>query len=223
VSAPPSGEEKRRAFEAQRDMEDTAFTPTLRALIRNAPSVIAAAFVDYDGECIDYCSTAVSAYEAKIVGAQLLVVAKMVQDAHQTLSGGAPILTHVVCSARELFVRRISEDYTLAVVTRRIPHQSETISMIETTVTALRVEGGIPRPSFETGKRPIYVDVRSSPWGFAPTALYDRGDRIEIIDVLGRWAEGAPPRERIGFLTRTERGDELVLLWDPVGERWERR
>lgn len=219
MSRPSSAGDGRPNAEAQRDMEDTSFTPTLRALIRNVPAVIAAAFVDYDGECIDYCSTAVSAYEAKIVGAQLLVVAKMVQDAHQTLAGGAPILTHVVCSARELFVRRVSEDYTLAVVTKRMLHQSETISMIETTVAALRVEGGIPRPAFETGKRRIFVDVRSSPWGFAPTALFDRGDRIEIVDVLGRWAEG----DRVGFLTRTERGDELVLLYDPNAQRWERR
>lgn len=208
--------------EAARDMDDTAFTPTLRALIRNVPAVIATAFVDYDGECVDYCSTAVSAFEAKVVGAHLLVLAKLVQESLGS-AGGAPILTHVVCSARELFVRRVSSDYTLVVVTRRIPHQSETVSMIETTVAALRVEAQIPRPDFETGKRIIFVDVRSSPWGFAPTALYDRGDRIEIVDVLGRWTEGAAPKERVGFLTRTERGDELVLLCDPATGRWERR
>jgi predicted regulator of Ras-like GTPase activity (Roadblock/LC7/MglB family) len=209
--------------EAKRDMEDTSFTPTLRALIRNVPAVIATAFVDYDGECIDYCSTAVSAYETKVVGAHLLVLAKMVQDSLETLSGGIPVLTHVVCSQRELFVRRVSLDYTLVVVTRRIPHQSETISMIETTVAALRVEGQIERPTFETSRRAIFVDVRSSPWGFAPTVLYDRGDRIEIVDVLGRWSEGSAPNERVGFLTRTERGDELVLLCDPVSGKWERR
>ncbi len=207
--------------EAARDMEDTAFTPMLRALIRNVPSVVAVAFVDYDGECIDYCSTAISAYEAKVVGAHLLVVAKLVAAAHPT--GGAPILTHVVCTQRELFVRRVSDDYTLVVVSKRVPHQAETIAMIETTVAALRVEGGIDRPDFESHRRAIFVDVRSSPWGFAPTALYDRGDRLEIVDVLGRWTEGLPPRERIGFLTRTERGDELVLLCDPLTSKWERR
>jgi hypothetical protein len=53
--------------------------------------------------------------------------------------------------------------------------------------------------------------------------LYDRGDRIEIADVLGRWSEGSAPNERVGFLTRTERGDELVLLCDPVSGKWERR
>jgi len=211
----------RAAKEATRDMEDTAFTPMLRALIRNVPSVIAVAFVDYDGECIDYCSTAISTYEAKVVGAHLLVVGMLVTQAHQT--GGAPILTHVVCKAREFFIRRVSDDYTLVVVTKRVAHQGETVAMIETTVSALRVEGEIDRPNFENERPTIFVDVRSSPWGFAPTVLYDRGDRLEIVDVLGRWTEGAPPRERVGFLTRTERGDELVLLCDPLTSKWERR
>jgi hypothetical protein len=59
----------------------------------------------------DYCS-AVSAYE---VGAHLLVLAKMVQDSPET-----PLST-TWSAASVLFVRRVSLDYTLVVVARRIP------------------------------------------------------------------------------------------------------
>lgn len=208
--------------EAPRDLPETAFTPMLRALIRGAPTVLAAAFVDEEGECVDYCSTSVSAYEAKIIGAQLLVVVKIIHAAlGQT--GGVPILTHVVASQRDLFVRRISEDYTLVAVAKRTVHQGETIAMIERTISAFRAEAGIPRPAFEGRHGHVFVDVRESPWGFAPATLYERGDRIEILDVLGRWTEGQGQGERLGFLTRSERGDELVLFCDPRTGRWERR
>jgi hypothetical protein len=210
------------AKEAPRDLPETAFTPMLRALIRGAPTVLAAAFVDDEGECVDYCSTSVSAYEAKVIGAQLLVVVKLIQ-AGLGRAGGVPILTHVAASQREFFVRRVSDDYSLVALTKRGVHQGETIAMIETTVAAFRAEAGIPRPRFEGAHRHVFVDVRESPWGFAPSTLYERGDRIQIVDVLGRWTEGQGQSERLGFLTRSERGDELVLFCDPRTGRWERR
>lgn len=210
------------AQEAPRDLPETAFTPMLRALIRGAPTVVAASFVDEEGECVDYCSTSISAFDAKILGAHLLVVAKLIHAGLDRTSG-VPILVHVTTRERELFVRRVSDDYTLVAITKRAAQHGETIAMIERTVAAFRVEAGIERPRFEDRHREIFVDVRESPWGFAPAVLYERGDRVEIVDVLGRWSEGTGQSERLGFLTRSERGDEIVLFCDPRTQRWERR
>ncbi len=206
--------------EAPRDLPETAFTPVLRALLRGAPAVLAAAFVDEEGECVDYCSTSVSAFETKVIGAQLLVVVKLVR-AGLGAASGEPIVVHVAASERELFARRISDDYTLVALASPSPRRGETLAMIETAIAGFRAEAGIPRPAFEASRTGTFVDVRESPWGFAPTTLYERGDRIEIRDVLGRWTEESG--RRVGFLARTDRGDEVVLFCDPETGTWERR
>ena len=64
----------RRPPEAERDQMESAFTPILRQGVeRIAPSVLALAFVDHEGECIDYVSS-LDPFEAKVCAAHALVL-----------------------------------------------------------------------------------------------------------------------------------------------------
>lgn len=207
--------------ETPRDNAETAFTAPLRALVRSAPEVLAVAFVDEEGECVDYC-TSLSPFEAKIAGAQLLVVASNVARAFDG-KAGIPNLIVVEADERCLLARRAGEGYTLALVVAASPGVTSSLFVaLEATLTALRVEAGIPRPEFERQRPRIFADVRASPWGFAPVAVYDRGQRIEVKDVLGRWTEEGGTAGRVCFLVRTESGEELVLRYDEIADLWER-
>lgn len=207
--------------EADRDNAETAFTAPLRALVRSAPEVLAVAFVDDEGECVDYC-TSLSPFEAKIAGAQLLVLVKDVTQAFEG-KAGVPNLIVVEATERCLIARRAGEGYTLAVVVAASPGITTALFVaLEATLTALRVEAGIPRPDFERQKARLFADVRTSPWGYAPEALYDRGERIEVKDVLGRWTEDGGTAGRVCFLVRVGNGEEIVLRYDEVADVWER-
>lgn len=207
--------------EAPRDNEETAFTAPLRALVRAAPEVLAVAFVDEEGECVDYC-TSLSPFEAKIAGAQLLVVSSIVASAFDG-KAGAPNLIVVDASERCLLARRAGEGYTLAAVIAADPGVTSSLFVaLEATLTALRVEAGISRPDFERQKPRLFAEVRASPWGYAPTALYERGERLEIKDVLGRWTEGTGAARRVCFLVRGAHGEEIALRYDEIADLWER-
>jgi hypothetical protein len=94
---------------------------------------------------------------------------------------------------------------------------------IEHTVTELRDESGIGVPSWEPSVDSVIVEVREAiGWPYAPAAFHDRGKRIGIADVLGRWIEGAGSAGRLCFRVRTETGEELTLVHDRAFDRWER-
>lgn len=206
--------------EAARDNAETGFTAALRSLVRAAPEVLAVAFVDEEGECVDYC-TSLSPFEAKIAGAQLLVLATQVAAAHEV--GGKPNLITIDCDERCLVARRAGEGYTLALlVTASVGVTNALLVTIEATLTALRVEAGIARPTFEHGRPRLFAEVRTSPWGYAPVVLYERGERIEVRDVLGRWMEEGGTAGRVCFVVRTDRGEEIVLRYDELTDIWER-
>src|SRR4051812_38568136 len=56
--------------EAARDQGESAFTPILRRCFQDVPRLLAAVFVDAEGECIDYVS-AIDPFEAKVAAAHM--------------------------------------------------------------------------------------------------------------------------------------------------------
>ena len=59
------------AREGARDQAESAFTEILRRLLHRMKGILAVAFVDGAGECVDYCS-ALDPFDTKVVAAQLL-------------------------------------------------------------------------------------------------------------------------------------------------------
>ncbi len=209
--------------EARRDIDESAFTSVLRSLVRVVPEALLAVFVDEEGECVDYCS-ALPPFDAKIAGAQLHVMVHEVSQVVAKLRGGKVWFVHVQGSERELLVRRVSDEYLLVLVTGPLKAEGPLRGAIDATVSALRAEGEISRPRWEPHRQPLLVDVRQARgWGYAPEVIYDRGVRIEILAVLGRFGEGEGTQRRDVFLVRTEHGEELTLAHRLDLGTWERR
>jgi hypothetical protein len=209
--------------EAHRDINESPFTAVLRALLRGVPEALLAVFVDEEGECVDYCSS-LPPFDAKIAGAQLHVMLHEISPAITRMRGGRVWFIHVQGTERELVVRRISDEYLLALVTRPLRVETPLRAANDASVAALRAEGEIPRPRWEPHRQPVVVDIRDAKgWGYAPSVIYDRGSRTEILAVLGRFGEGEGVQRRDVFLVRTEHGEELTIAHRLDDGVWERR
>jgi hypothetical protein len=209
--------------EARRDIDESPFTTVLRAVLRGVPEALLAVFVDEEGECVDYCSS-LPPFDAKIAGAQLHVMVHEIGQVVARMRGGKIWFVHVQGSEREMVVRRVSDEYLLAVITRPLRVEGPLRAAIDATVSALRAEGEIARPRWEPHRQALLVDVREARgWGYAPAVIYDRGVRTEILAVLGRFGEGDGAQKRDVFLVRTEHGEELTLAHRIEGGVWERR
>ncbi len=222
--------ESEAAIESARDMEESGFTPILRALLQSVPGTLAVVFVDGVGEAIDYCSV-LPPFDAKVIAAHMTVVSMCVRDQTFTRSG-EPWFLHIHGSERDVLVRRVADDYSLAVVTRPMGMTSILDESVERAVRELRAECSMDTPAWEPVADRVRVEIRLSTvgWAYAPKAYWQRGLRIVVDDVLGRWVDVEPPakpgegdREQICFLVRTARGHELTLVHWVQEDAWEVR
>lgn len=215
--------ERSWAREYARDQGESAFTDILRRLLYRTTGLLAVAFVDGEGECVDYCS-ALDPYEAKVAGAQLLVTMAEASARMAGLGVGTTYDLTVHGSARDMVVRRISDEYLLVVVTKPRALTKRLTGGIEHAVIELRREAGIDAPAWEPVLDSVRVEVRSAVgWPYAPAAFFgDDGARRGIADVLGRWMEGSGVQSRVCFRVRTDEGEELTLVHDRAHDRWER-
>jgi hypothetical protein len=207
--------------ETPRDMEETGFTPILRRLVASAPELQAAVFVDEEGECVDY-TTRMGLFDAKIAGAQLHVLTHTIVEAGRRFLGD-PHAYHVVADVREILVRRVSDEYTLVLVSDPPAPLGALTNLVEGAVRELRIEGGIAPPVWEPHRETLKVDVRASAgWGYAPTAFSERGHRHELVAVVGRWIDHED-QGAVCFMVRTSSGEETVLVHKAREGRWLRR
>lgn len=218
-------------IESPRDLDESSFTPILRAVMHAVPGALAVVFVDREGECIDYCSV-LPPFDAKVIAAHMLIVTSEVREAAGARAG-EPWAMHVHASERDIVVRRITDDYLLVVVTRPIGVSSLVTETMEVAVRQLRRESGEAAPRWEPPPdERVRVEVRVSPtgWAYAPSAFCHLGERTIVTDVLGRWVEHEqralpedPPIELVCFMVRTEHGQELTLVHRIDEDTWEKR
>ena len=212
--------------EVERDLDQSAFTPILRRLLRITPAVLGAAFVDFDGECVDYCS-AVDPFDTKVAGAQMQMVSTDIGPRFVGLGWGHPQLLHLVADKHELLVARVSAEYSLVVVVTAGAVVRAVMDGLERAVRELRVEACLA-PVYTATDDPdaVEVSVRAAKgWDYAPAAYVHRGVRTEIAAVLGRWLEGGAVTggDLVCFRVRSKSGQELTLAHDPEGNRWSMR
>jgi hypothetical protein len=214
-----------RPPEAPRDQDESGFTPILRSLWADHPGVLAVAFVDQMGECVDYCSS-LSPFDAKVAGATLLIVLEEIAPRCHQAGAGIPKLLHLVTERTEFVARRVTDEYLLVVLVRPARVVRKLVDAIEAAVVRLRQEAGAPVPSWDVVEVGLRVEVRvARGWPYAPSAFVEAGARVEVQAVLGRWVEGAEATggELVCFRIQTAAGEELTLAHDLVSDRWLRR
>jgi hypothetical protein len=214
-----------RPPEAKRDLFETAFTPILRRMWEALPSVLAAVFVDLEGECIDYVSS-LDPFEAKVGGAHAFVLVDAIRATHRKLGLAEPVVLSMTGSSRELWARRVNEDYVLVLVLVPGSDHAQVRAMLARASREFRDEVGAAPAAWEPADGSLEVIVRAAVgWPYAPAEYIERGTRVLIGDVLGRWTE---PGEGGGadcvcFRVRTHDGHELTLVHDPIADGWSLR
>jgi hypothetical protein len=213
----------RRPPEAKRDQMESAFTPILRRAWSASAAVLSLAFVDPEGECIDYVSS-LDPFEAKVCAAHALVLVEGLRAARAKLGLSDPALLSIAGSRRELWAWRASAEYLLVAVLVPGADHSQIRGVLASASREFREEVGVPAPGWEPAGGAIEVLVRPAVgWPYAPQSFHRAGKRIVVTDVLGRWLEGTDDDEIICFRVRTEEGQELTLVHDPNGEGWRLR
>jgi hypothetical protein len=209
--------------EALRDQLETTFTPMLRRAYEATPSALAFAFVDQQGECIDYVS-GMDPFEAKVCAAHAFVLIDALVGRQARLRMLHPYALEISTDSRSLWARWMCADYVaVAVVTLEADR-----AKLEATLTELsrefRGEAGIEAPSWDAAVG-IEVQVRSAVgWAYAPVAFNEGGSTVAVTDVLGRWTEpGEAGEEVVCFRVRTQDGQELTLVHAPDVDGWQVR
>lgn len=210
--------------EHPRDQEESEFTAKLRELLEADAAVVAAAFVDHEGECVDYCSS-VDPYECKVLAAHMQVVIGQVGRSLAKLHMGELAEIHLHASAREIVARRVDAEYLLVVVRVEGENDEVMLAALDRAVDELRATAGLAVPSWDSDPGNFVVEVRSSVgWDFAPETVVDRGNRAKVDAVFGRWTEpgGLTGVPLVCFRVHMEDGRESTLVYDPSHARWRR-
>ena len=208
----------------RRDRPESRFGYILGGLLEAHRQVDSAAFVDGEGECIDYASR-LEPYEAELAGAQLLVVTAELVRRMAGMNAGALILWTVEAGQRDFVVRRVTDEH--CVVLALISHglTAHLLRSMSALADALRKEGGLEVPSWDARGEVYQVHVRPSlGFGYAPQAVSLGEEAPTPVEVLGRWTErgSISTQEIICFRVRCQ-GRELTLTHDRSLDRWHRR
>jgi 8-oxo-dGTP pyrophosphatase MutT (NUDIX family) len=207
--------------EAVRDQDESAFTSILRRAFEAVPALVAAVFVDLEGECIDYVA-AIEPYEAKVMAAHMHVLLKRMRGERLPSLVGETFAFELIADDREVWVRQFCEEYALVVLLAPGFDVSDLRDAVATACREFREEVGLAAPAWE-GKERLSVRLRASPrWNYAPAGFSVGGARYGIAAVLGRWIEPARPGEPpwVCFRVRTQHGEELTLAHDEHTEAW---
>jgi hypothetical protein len=186
--------------------------------------VDSAAFVDADGECVDYASR-IDPYEAQVAGAQMLAVTADLVRRMARSGAGALIMWTVEADQRDFVVRRVSDEHCVVVASISHGVTAHLLRSMVALADALRLEADLAVPGWDTRGEIYRVDVRPSVgFGYAPQAVSLRGGAPTPVEVLGRWTERGfiSAQEIICFRVRCE-GRELTLTHDRALDRWHRR
>lgn len=207
-----------------RDQAETSFTSALRHLFVSDADVLAVAFVDQEGECVDYCGS-VEPYEVRVVGAHLQVVVNNLRPSLGKLALGELGELHVHCERYEYVVRRIDDDYACIVMRAQGRPDEPMLKALDETVAMIRGLAGLAVPAWDVGERGLEVLVRESVgWGYAPEAFVDTDGVLRVDAVLGRWEEtgGLTGQPLICFRVHTADGRDATLVHDAAHDRWYR-
>jgi len=217
-----------------RDQQLTAFAPMLAELISRVPGALAAAFVDVEGETVEYWGS-LDSFDIKVAAAHLQI--ELAQLARSTLFGEPRTL--MIRGERRSFIARVLPDaYALVVLLGRRARFTPSRRAFDVCEAAIRREAGwsrLPGPwyvvevSYDRQGRPTRLHL-PSPGSYRPPprptstgpatpesapsapAKLTRGIAAEVLGTLA----GLQPQER-GYRVRLASGKELTLVRESGG------
>jgi len=204
-----------------RDRPETPFSRLLEALLEAHAEVVAAVFVDQEGECVDYAAR-VDPFEAQLLGAHL---ARATIDLLSVTTGdpGEPVWWRLRGAQRELLVRRVTPEHCLAVAASGPCASARLVRALPGLARRLLLEASLDPPPWEPPPgTPVIVETRAARgWPYAPAAYVERDGRRHPVEVIGRFE--APLEDGtghlIGFRVR-DQASELTLVHVPREDRW---
>lgn len=208
----------------RRNRPESGFGRILAGFLAAQQRVECAAFVDGDGECIDYASC-IDPFEAELAGAHLLSVSAEMAQRLRKIGGGGLVLWTVEAARRDFVVRRVTEDHCVVVALSAHGLSAHLLRSLAVLAEALRNEGELPAPSWDARGEPFQVNVRPSlGFGYAPETVALGNERPTPVEVLGRWTErGFISAEEVVCFRVLCEGRELTLTHDRFLDRWHRR
>lgn len=199
--------------EAGRDWNESSFTPHLRMLLGSQDHVLMVAFVDQEGECIDYCST-FDFDETKIMAAHAHVIFK---NTEQALKCGGVSELFVRTNLREIRVYP-SLGHTFLVVCSLPDVNPLLVGNISFLGHALDLEmesiSSTMRPR-KPGEVFVYC-AKGQQWEFSPVCYYSESQLIWIQKVLGK-EENA---DEVFFQVRLQGDEEKTLRFIHDVQTW---
>ena len=204
---------------------ESAFCWVLRDLLRAAPEIRAATFVDGEGECIDYCARG-DPFAAKVLGAQLRTAFADVRESARRMKAGELTRLDLATEGGTLLVARVRGDLVVAVSLDAADEgacDARVDRLVGDAVDALRAEAGREPAFLAYCGEPLTVQTRAAVgWDYAPSAFELDARWWPIRAVLGRWDEagGAAGGRLVRFRVRIADDEELTLTFDPSLDRW---
>jgi hypothetical protein len=198
---------------AIRDQAVSAFSGALMRLC-DATCSPGAAFVDSEGETVDYAGC-LEPYEIRVVAAELRLVLAVLVEQRTLAASGAEILYRG--TKRSFAVFAMSDGYALVVES---PRTSLGLSFraVSEALRALAQEAGLPLCSSiaNTRERWNRVEVKWDAQKRRPAHIW-LGGTWKPLEVFGRFRESEPGNRTMGFRARTVDGSELTLVREPLG------
>lgn len=193
----------------------TPFTRILEQLVRACPGALGAAFVDAEGEAVDYAG-AIDSFAIKIAAAHMRI---LLHEVSRLPALGADSARELMLrgQSRTFCIRAMPEGYAIVLLLSRGACSVSPRAM-QVAERRLAAEAALPVRShgFDTLWYPTEVETASKDHRRPRTVRL--GTTWEPLDTILGAVAGLPSRER-GYRVRLRSGAELTLIREP-GARW---
>lgn len=194
-----------------REVDATAFTAALEALLDAVPEALCATFVDAEGETIDL-ATRIDGFDARIYAAEVAPLLARLRRATQELGVGDLSGGRLVGERRAVVMQHVVDGCGVLVVIDGTAALPRAAWACRVAACALAAETGL-------GASRRISSPPETATGETPRAYVRDGHVVRVEAVLGTPDITEPE----ALLVRTPEGDEEIIVRDPVTQRWYKR
>jgi hypothetical protein len=198
----------RRRVAVARDQHESAFAAILGDLVARVPGALAAAFVDRQGETVDYAGQ-IDPFDVRLAAAHWRIV---LDEVNRQRSLRSTRWLALRAGRASYILQELPDDYALVVVLTRAAGFSGWRRAVSACVQALGQEAGWS----SSGRSWFPVQVNADPRRRPSSLCSAPGARLRPIEVLGAVAGGLARRER-AWRVRFDTGVEATLVREPGG------
>ncbi len=207
----------RRRSEVGRDQAASPFSAILMRLCEGT-SALGAAFVDSEGETVDYAGS-LNPFETKVTAAEWSLVLRILGQSKVPTWPDTRALV-VRARLRSYAAFPVSEGYAIVAC---LPRHCFTVSRraVAEAARELCAEAGLDLPADQSGEheRWVRVEVQTPDDDrFRPTAVWQGGVWCPL-EILGRYTDDDLESHEVGYRARLGTGAEFTLVRERRG-RW---